>query len=389
MASPVVLNALTRGGDPGYPTDAFSTAAARGEQIRSSQAQTQNQNALMRMRQEGQDYDMRVGDEDRALKARQVQEQRRNSDILNAAAPVFMAKDENEAAGHYQRAVGYLRQKYPDIQAPDQFPGTQAVFGMVAPMMPPELAQKIYEKRFAQTPQQPTNDMQEFEFAKQQGFTGDFMAYQAAKQRAGKNAPDPYYQPVQTSTGLFRFNARTGAYEAMSQDGRPLMPPSIDAGAQGAVAREKEKGKGEGERANAAAIKVRDSNDAIGLLDEVDQLLPNATGSGVGAAMDAAGAVVGATPNGAAEADQLDILAGMLTSKVPRMEGPQSNLDVQLYRQMAGDLGNRKLPVQRRMAAAQRMRDLAMKYADINPEYGRSVTAPAQPKGGWSIKKLP
>lgn len=90
------------------------------------------------------------------------------------------------------------------------------------------------------------------------------------------------------------------------------------------------------------------------------------TASKIGQAADFVGSVFGAAPKGAAEADQLRAIGGALTSKVPRMEGPQSNLDVELYKQMAGDVGNAGLPLSRRLAALDTVEKLYAKYEHLN-----------------------
>ncbi len=86
------------------------------------------------------------------------------------------------------------------------------------------------------------------------------------------------------------------------------------------------------------------------------------TGSALGTGIDAAAGWVGMNPSGATEAQTLKALAGALTSKMPRMEGPQSDKDVQLYREMAADVGNPMLPVQRRVAALSTVKGLYSKY---------------------------
>ena len=68
------------------------------------------------------------------------------------------------------------------------------------------------------------------------------------------------------------------------------------------------------------------------------------TGSGIGSVYDAATGFFGASPSGAAEADSLKTVAARLVGRIPRFEGPQSDKDVKLYQQAAGDAGNEKLP---------------------------------------------
>ena len=65
-----------------------------------------------------------------------------------------------------------------------------------------------------------------------------------------------------------------------------------------------------------------------------------------------------------ADAD-LKMIGDILASKQPRFEGPQSNIDVQFYQKMAGDLGNPNLPIATRLNTIKRMIELNKKY---NPD---------------------
>jgi hypothetical protein len=106
------------------------------------------------------------------------------------------------------------------------------------------------------------------------------------------------------------------------------------------------------------------------------------TASGVGQLQDWAGSLVGVAPKGAAQADQLRSIAGTLTAKMPRMEGPQSDKDVQLYREMAGDVGNAGLPISRRLAALKTVRELYAKYEGQQaPAYNGQRTNIIPPQG--------
>jgi len=125
-------------------------------------------------------------------------------------------------------------------------------------------------------------------------------------------------------------------------------------------------------------------------IQEAENLLTNKakppTGSGVGTAMDYAASMIGASPAGSIEAQQLKAIGGALTAKMPRMEGPQSDRDTQLYKEMAGMVGNSMLPVDRRVAALEKVKDLWSKYERLNP--GAFEGGGKQPQGaggGWSI----
>lgn len=126
--------------------------------------------------------------------------------------------------------------------------------------------------------------------------------------------------------------------------------------------------KNQAEQAQAFQQRQADARKTLSDLDEVDRLLPQATGGALGKAYDSAAAAVNHSTDSAKASAQLDILAGRLTSSVPRMQGPQSDRDVELYQKQAGDLANRNLPIATRQAAAKELRRLQMKYLD-NP-YG-------------------
>lgn len=115
-----------------------------------------------------------------------------------------------------------------------------------------------------------------------------------------------------------------------------------------------------------AAKKVGDAKDVLDILNDVEKLLPKATGSYAGAGYDAvAGGLFGATTEGAKATAQLKALQGILVSKMPKMSGPQSDKDVQLYREMAGQVGDPTIPVAARQAAVDTIRKLNEKYAGV------------------------
>ena len=86
------------------------------------------------------------------------------------------------------------------------------------------------------------------------------------------------------------------------------------------------------------------------------------TGSGIGSMWDALAGQVGSTPSGATEAQRMKVLGGALTSKMPRMEGPQSDKDTQLYKEMAGLVGDDTVPIPRRLDALDQVSKLWLKY---------------------------
>jgi hypothetical protein len=107
---------------------------------------------------------------------------------------------------------------------------------------------------------------------------------------------------------------------------------------------------------------------------------PIPTDSGVGALVDWGASLVGKSTKGAEQADRLKALGGSLTAAMPRMEGPQSDKDVQLYREMAAQIGDNTLPVERRLAALDTVKRIFAKY----PQQSQPGQSP-QPsqEGGW------
>lgn len=125
-------------------------------------------------------------------------------------------------------------------------------------------------------------------------------------------------------------------------------------------------------RQTAAANKV------LPLLDKAEKLLDSATGSYLGAGYDVAAQAFGRSTKGAQATAQLKALEGSLMLAQPRMEGPQSNADVLLYRQMAGQIGDSTVPAETRRAAIRTIRELQEKYASSSPA---GSVPQAQPAG--------
>lgn len=109
------------------------------------------------------------------------------------------------------------------------------------------------------------------------------------------------------------------------------------------------------------------------ILPEIEKILPNATSSYFGAGADILGRTVGYSTEGAKATAQLKTLAGQLVSLMPKMSGPQSDKDVAMYREMAGNLADDTLPIQTRMAALQTIKALNDKYKGMNQQNSQSA----------------
>ena len=98
------------------------------------------------------------------------------------------------------------------------------------------------------------------------------------------------------------------------------------------------------------------------ILDIAEPLIDEATGSGTGASRDKLAAFFGVSTTGAQAIAQLLPLQAAIMLRQPRMEGPQSDRDVQLYREAAGQLGDPAVPGATKKAAIQTIRRLQQQY---------------------------
>lgn len=152
-------------------------------------------------------------------------------------------------------------------------------------------------------------------------------------------------------------------------DARGMPAANYNPAMQGAIAGAKA---GATTRAESEAKKEITMEGIGGIISDARNILdakkgPAPTASGIGTGVDMLGSVVGYSPKGADEAAKLKSLGGQLVMKMPRMEGPQSNLDQQLYREMAGDVGNPMKPISQRKAALDTIEKLNQKYSNQKP----------------------
>lgn len=117
------------------------------------------------------------------------------------------------------------------------------------------------------------------------------------------------------------------------------------------------------------------------ILPEAERLLQGATGSRTGAAIDAIGGAFGYTTEGRKITAQLEVLAGQLVSMMPRMEGPQSDKDVAMYKAMAGNIADPTKTVAERQAALKTIKRMTQK---AEADLARSEKQAGQPSGASS-----
>lgn len=182
-----------------------------------------------------------------------------------------------------------------------------------------------------------------------------------------------------------RANAMAAFQEQYKRQGANFGPMQATpttaqaAAAAAAVSRAQAEGKGAGERTNTLADKGVKANDMLPLLNRAEDILRygSPTASMIGSGVDKLGSLVGISSNSSQNASRLDSIAGTLTANVPRMEGPQSNFDVQQYAIQAGRVGDRTLPVADRLASLEEVKRIQGKYAHLN---GGQTTQEQQPQ---------
>lgn len=167
--------------------------------------------------------------------------------------------------------------------------------------------------------------------------------------------------------------AKAGATESQKLKQQLAMEPELEA----RKTRSTESAKLEAKINDKIVTASRDAKGVNSILDMAETMIPIATGSGIGAGLDWAGSIFGISTTGAEVADSLKSLEGALIMKMPRMEGPQSNLDQQLYRQMAAQIGDSTIPGPRRIAALKTLREITNKYSENEKPAGKKEAPPA------------
>lgn len=127
------------------------------------------------------------------------------------------------------------------------------------------------------------------------------------------------------------------------------------------------------------AKRAAGAQNVMGLLADAEKHLPDATNSIPGVAYDYGMRGFGHATEGAKATASLQAIEGALLSQMPRMEGPQSNYDVQNYKRAAGQIGDPTLPRETRQAAIDTIRTIQARYANgptggnrrYNPQTGK------------------
>lgn len=130
----------------------------------------------------------------------------------------------------------------------------------------------------------------------------------------------------------------------------------------------------------AQAERVQTATDALDLIQQAKGIFDQgkATESWLGKARDVAASTIGKSTEGAQASAQLKALGGALVSKMPKMSGPQSDKDVALYREMAGQIADETIPLETRKAALQTVEQIQRKYAGLNSQQPSATSQDAE-----------
>lgn len=123
-------------------------------------------------------------------------------------------------------------------------------------------------------------------------------------------------------------------------------------------------GTAEGNIAGGIQTKGANATTVNSLLNIADPLIDVATGSTAGAAYDSVSKFFGGAPDGAKAIASLQVLQAGLMTNMPRMEGPQSDRDVELYQKAAGQIGDPSVPRDIKKAALGTIREIQKKYEE-------------------------
>jgi hypothetical protein len=149
-----------------------------------------------------------------------------------------------------------------------------------------------------------------------------------------------------------------GQPQGVPQGQAPLMPPLNLAGLSPKAVRE-----AQAEQAKTLQENVNNAYSVYKVAGDIEKTLPKAHGSGIGNIIGGAQNFVGIESNKNAADAKLKVMSDKLLKAVPRFSGPQSDKDVQSYKEAAGSIGDASLPMNVRMAALNTIKNLNKPYA--------------------------
>ena len=135
------------------------------------------------------------------------------------------------------------------------------------------------------------------------------------------------------------------------------------------------------EQAKAQFEKTKSATTVIGLLNGIEEVIDRGHGGFFENVYGGMEAAVGKRNEANIADSELAVVAGALTSQMPKMSGPQSDKDVALYKEMAGDIGNANKSREAKKAAVETIRGIQEAY--INGFSAKGYL----PKRGWPLEE--
>ena len=191
----------------------------------------------------------------------------------------------------------------------------------------------------------------------------------AEAEAEAQRPPAGEFATVETDQGIFVINKKTGEIRpaiagavagegpiAVEQPPQVLQPPAKKT----ETAEEVKKRLSEEKRVKDLGLAVAEVEKVMQPGDLIDQ----STGSYIGNLIDGVAATVGIGLPGYEANARLAPIADLVLKMVPRFEGPQSNYDVQSYKDAAGNLADPTVPANVKRAAADEIVRLFKKYKD-------------------------
>jgi hypothetical protein len=194
------------------------------------------------------------------------------------------------------------------------------------------------------------------------------------------------YATVETAQGIFILNKKTGELVPATA-GAPAGEGPINVETPPQVLQPKptaEKAE-ETKKRLADEKRVKDLGLAVSEIERAmtpGGLIDSATGGYLSNLFDTAAAVFSIGTNSSAALARLAPIADLALKMVPRFEGPQSNYDVQAYKDAAGDLANPNVPASDKRAAAEEIVRLFKKYQNQFEYAGDGGVAAGGEAGG-------
>jgi hypothetical protein len=148
----------------------------------------------------------------------------------------------------------------------------------------------------------------------------------------------------------------------LAQYGKTLLPGE-QPGIRGMQAGAAELAKIAATQSGESNKKAASAQSTISTLEEARKILPDASSGGLEAGLTGTAKFFGKSTKSSKSDAKLKVLSATLVQNVPRMEGPQSDRDTQMYKEAAANIGDNMLPYEDRLAAIDTIETLQSKYA--------------------------